>query len=261
MNDSRENTDLPRAALVTGGAQRIGRAIALALADAGWAVAIHHRSSAGEAEDLANAIRARGGKATALAADLAREDETASLVERAQAALGPLGALVNNASVFERDEALDVTRESWDQHMEVNLRAPFVLSQEFARRLPAGRKGAIVNLLDQRVWNLTPHFTSYTLSKTGLWALTRTLALALAPAIRVNGVAPGPVLPSSRQTQAQFDAQARATPLGRATPPEEIAAAVLFLLAAPSVTGQMLALDGGQHLHWAPPSGDAIGEE
>ena len=168
--------------------------------------------------------------------------------------------LVNNASLFERDEVLTATRDSWDQHMEVNLRAPFVLSQDFARQLPGGAAGHIVNILDQRVRNLTPHFTSYTLSKSGLWTLTRTLALALAPRIRVNGVAPGPVLPSPRQTQAQFDAQARATPLGRATAPEEIAAAVLFLLAAPSVTGQMLALDGGQHLNWSTP-GSGAGDE
>lgn len=252
---------MPRTALVTGASRRIGRAISLALAEAGWAVAIHHRESAAEAEALAAEIRAAGGRAATVAADLAVEAEVSRLLPAAEAALGPVGALVNNASVFERDEALDATRASWDLHMEVNLRAPFVLCQALAARLPAGAAGAIVNILDQRVWNLTPHFTSYTLSKAGLWALTQTLALALAPRIRVNGVAPGPVLPSPRQSQAQFDAQARATPLGRATPPAEIAQAVLFLLAAPAVTGQMLALDGGQHLNWAPASGAAASDE
>lgn len=242
---------VPRAALVTGGAQRIGRAIALALADDGWAVAVHHRRSHAAAELLVAEIAARGGRAVALAADLAREAETAALVPQAIASLGPLGCLVNNASVFERDEALDATRESWDRHVEVNLRAPFVLMQELARRLPPECSGCIVNILDERVWNLTPHFVSYTLSKAGLWALTRTMALALAPRIRVNGIGPGPTLPSPRQSEEQFRRQCALMPLRRGTTPEEIAAALRFILAAPAMTGQMIALDGGQHLGWA----------
>jgi NAD(P)-dependent dehydrogenase (short-subunit alcohol dehydrogenase family) len=253
--------DGPKAALVTGAARRIGAAIARALARAGWAIAIHHHESDAEAGALADEIRGTGGTAATLAADLAVEDEAAALIGRARDALGPLGLLVNNASVFERDEALTATRESWDRHMAVNLRAPFVLTQAFVRQLSEGARGNVVNILDQRVENLTPHFTSYTLSKSGLWTLTRTLALALAPRVRVNAIGPGPVLPSPRQTRAQFDAQVRATPLGRATAPEEIARAVLFLLEAPSVTGQMLALDGGQHLNWSPVSGKAPTEE
>jgi NAD(P)-dependent dehydrogenase (short-subunit alcohol dehydrogenase family) len=253
--------DGPKAALVTGAARRIGAAIARTLAGAGWAVAIHHHESDADAAALADAIRGAGGTATTLAADLAVEDDVTALVGRARDALGPLGLLVNNASVFERDEALTATRESWDRHMAVNLRAPFVLTQAFVRQLPDGATGNVVNILDQRVENLTPHFTSYTLSKSGLWTLTRTLALALAPRVRVNAIGPGPVLPSPRQTRAQFDAQARATPLGRATAPEEIARTVLFLLEAPSVTGQMLALDGGQHLNWSPVSGKAPTDE
>ncbi|TAN55869.1 MAG: SDR family NAD(P)-dependent oxidoreductase, partial [Magnetospirillum sp.] len=158
---------MPRAALVTGAARRIGRAVALDLAEAGFAVAIHYSRSAGEAQAVAAEIIGRGGMAVALAADLAREDEAASLATRASLALGPLGVLVNNASTFERDDALGATRESWDLHMEVNLRAPFVLTQAFARQLPEGGEGVVVNLLDQRVWNLTPHFTTYTLSKAG----------------------------------------------------------------------------------------------
>jgi NAD(P)-dependent dehydrogenase (short-subunit alcohol dehydrogenase family) len=242
----------PRAALVTGAGKRLGRAIALALAEAGHAVAVHYGAAAGDAEAVVAEIAKGGGRALALGADLAQEDEVAGLIGRAAEALGPLDVLVNNASVFERDEVPDVTRASWDRHMEVNLRAPFVLAQDFARQLPRGAGGNIVNILDQRVENLTPHFISYTLSKTGLWTLTRTLALALAPNIRVNAVGPGPVLPSPRQSQAQFDAQARATPLGHAVTPREIAEAVVFLLAAPSVTGQMIAVDGGQHLNWSP---------
>lgn len=244
---------IPRAALVTGAAKRIGAAIARALAADGWAVALHYGASAGAAEDLAAEIAAGGGCAVPVRADLAKEAETETLISRAGEALdAPLGVLVNNASAFERDEVPDVTRESWDRHMEVNLRAPFVLSQQLARALPEGAGGAIVNILDQRVENLTPHFVSYTLSKSGLWTLTRTLALALAPRIRVNGVGPGPVLPSPRQSDAQFRAQARATPLGHGADPGEIADAVRFLLAAPSVTGQMIAVDGGQHLNWSP---------
>ncbi|MGE5146157.1 MAG: SDR family oxidoreductase, partial [Candidatus Eiseniibacteriota bacterium] len=184
-----------------------------------------------------------------------------ALIGRAVAALGPLGLLVNNAAVFERDEALTVTRASWDRHMETNLRAPFVLTQEFARQLPEPLTGCVVNLLDQRVWNLTPHFTSYTLTKAGLWTLTRTLALALAPRIRVNGVGPGPTLPSPRQDEAQFARQAASTPLGRGTTPEEIYAAIRFLLAAPAITGQMIAVDGGQHLGWAQGGIAAIVDE
>ena len=158
--------------------------------------------------------------------------------------------LVNNASIFENDLVSTVTRESWDRHLAVNLRAPFVLMQEFAARLPPDCGGLIVNMLDERVWNLTPYFVSYTLSKAGLWTLTQTMALALAPRIRVNAIGPGPTLPSPRQSTEQFAAQCRAMPLQRGTSPDEIAAALRFILAAPAMTGQMIALDGGQHLGW-----------
>ena len=241
---------MPKAALVTGAAQRIGAAIAKRLAADGWAVAVHHRSSREAADALAAEIARSGGRAVALAADLSREAELEALVRRAADALGPLGALVNNASVFERDEALTVTRDSWDRHVETNLRAPFVLMQLFARQLPAECGGAIINILDERVWKLTPHFVSYTLSKAGLWTLTQTMALALAPRIRVNGIGPGPTLPSPRQSEEQFRRQWTSMPLGRGTTPEEIAEAARFILAAPAMTGQMIALDGGQHLLW-----------
>lgn len=245
---------LPRTALITGAGRRIGRAVALDLAEAGFAVAVHYSRSADEARAVVSQIAGRGGKAIALPADLTHEDETATLVARATAALGPVGVLVNNASTFERDDALGATRESWDLHMEVNLRAPFVLTQDFARQLPEGGDGVVINLLDQRVWNLTPHFTTYTLSKAGLWTLTQTLALALAPRIRVVAIGPGPALPSTRQTEEQFTAQAAALPLGRGTSPEEVCRTIRFLLATPSITGQMIALDGGQHLSWATGS-------
>lgn len=243
---------IPRAALVTGGARRLGRAAVLALAEAGFAVAIHCRSSGDDAEAVAEAARARGVRACVLRADLADEAAVAALAPEAAAALGPLGVLVNNASAFERDEWHDATRSSWDAHMEPNLRAPFVLTQAFARALPDAADGCVVNLLDQRVWSLTPHFVSYTVSKAALWALTQTMALALAPRIRVNAVGPGPALPSARQTEEGFARQAASVPLGRGTSPEEVARAILAILSLPSLTGQMLALDGGQHLQWSP---------
>lgn len=240
---------IPKRVLVTGAAQRVGRAIAEAFGQAGWTVGIHYRGSQEPAVDLATSI---GGGAAAVQADLGIEEEAQSLIETTAKALGgPIGVLVNNASEFEYDSAATATRASWDRHMEANLRAPFVLTQALERQLPTAATGAVVNIIDQRVWNLTPHFTTYTLSKAGLWTLTQTLALALAPRIRVNAIGPGPTLPNPRQSPEKFDRQARSVPLGRATDPVEIADAALYLVNAPSVTGQMLALDGGQHMGWA----------
>jgi NAD(P)-dependent dehydrogenase (short-subunit alcohol dehydrogenase family) len=252
---------MPRAALVTGAAQRIGRAIALTLAADGWAVAVHYRASRAAADALVTEIARAGGQAVALAADLADEGAVTELVPRAVAALGPLGCLVNNASSFENDTVVTATRASWDEHIEVNLRAPLVLMQGFAAQLPDAASGAIINMLDQRVWSLTPYFVSYTVSKAGLWTLTQTMALALAPRIRVNGIGPGPTLPSPRQSEEQFARQCAAVPLRRGTSPEEIAAAVRFILAAPAMTGQMIALDGGQHLGWGQQGAVAPPEE
>ncbi|EKV32352.1 FolM Alternative dihydrofolate reductase 1 [Caenispirillum salinarum AK4] len=250
-NTPRKPSPSPRTVLITGSAKRIGRAIALDLADHGWDVAVHYRSDPEEADAVCAEIEARGRRAVALRADLGREADVAGLVEQAAAALGPLGALVNNASVFEYDDWNGATRESWDLHMEANLRAPFVLTQAFARQVEAPNHGCVVNIIDERVWNLTPHFVTYTLSKAGLWTLTQTLALALAPRIRVNAIGPGPTLPSPRQSQEQFDAQSASMPLERGTTPEEVCDAVRFILAAPAMTGQMIALDGGQHLAWS----------
>lgn len=243
----------PKAALVTGAGRRIGREIALDLARSGWAVAVHYHRSEEDAVAVRDEIRRHGGTAVAIGADLLSEDETGRLVGAAVEQLGPLGCLVNNASTFEPDTVETATLATWESHMSVNLRAPFVLSQAFARQLPEGATGSILNILDERVWNLTPNYLTYTVSKAGLWALTRTLALGLAPRIRVNGIGPGATLASVHQTPEAFAEQAARTPLGRGTTPEEIAAAVRFLLSAPAVTGQMLALDGGQHLGWAFP--------
>lgn len=243
-------TSIPRAALVTGSAQRIGRGIALALAEAGFDVAVHCRSSRDAGLATCEAIQRLDRRATLLQADLADEAQTQTLLPAATAALGPIGVLVNNASPFERDEWQDATRVSWDAHIEPGLRAPFVLTQQFAHALPAGAEGVVVNMLDQRVWSITPHFVSYTVAKAGLWALTQSMALALAPRIRVNGIGPGPALANTRQTAEQFDRQSASVPLRHGTTPEEIARAVLAILALPGMTGQMLALDGGQHLQW-----------
>ncbi len=244
--------NIPKAALITGAARRLGRATALALAGEGFAIAIHYNQSRADAETLRDEIAALGGRSTLVQADLAVEAQVQAVLSAAEAALGPIGVLVNNASVFERDEWNDATRESWDAHFEPNLRAPFVLSQHLARALPEAANGLIVNLLDQRVLSLTPHFMSYTLTKAALWTLTQTMALALAPRIRVNGIGPGPAVPSPRQSAEQFAKQASSVPLRHPTSPEEVARAVLALLHLPSVTGQMLALDGGQHLQWSP---------
>lgn len=253
--------DIPKTALVTGAGQRIGRTIALDLARHGFAVAVHYRRSRAEADAVVAEIAGAGGRAVALKADLADEADSAGLVPRAAAALGPLGCLINNASLFESDTALTATRQSWDAHMDVNLRAPFVLAQAFARQVPADGHGAVINIIDQRVWRLTPHFTTYTLSKAGLWTLTRTLAMGLAPRIRVNAIGPGPTLPSARQTPEQFEGQCAAMPLRHGTSPDEIAAAIRFILTAPSMTGQMIALDGGQHLGWAQPRHEDMPDE
>ena len=255
MTDNRPEI-APTTALVTGAATRIGRAIALGLAAEGWTVAVHYRRSESEASEVVDLIRGNGGRAAPAQADLSVEAEAAALLPSVHRTVGPVGCLVNNASEFERDEIGDMSRTSWDLHLETNLRAPALLMQDMGRLLPDGRNGAIVNLLDQRVLNLTPHFVGYTVSKAALWTLTRTMALALAPRIRVNAIGPGPTLPSKRQSQADFDRQIGKLPLRCAGTPQEIAAAIRFILAMPSMTGQMIALDGGQHLGWAQPRED-----
>jgi NAD(P)-dependent dehydrogenase (short-subunit alcohol dehydrogenase family) len=249
----------PGNALITGGAKRIGRAIALGLASEGWGIAVHYRGSPEDATATVKEITDAGGRAVALQADLAEMGALNPLVATASDTLGPLTALVNNASLFADDDLETLTPESWATHMDTNLRAPLFLAQAFAQQLPAETQGNIINMIDQRVWRLTPRFLSYTSSKAGLWTLTQTLAQALAPKIRVNGIGPGPTLSNDRQSDLDFQAQAQATLLQRQITPEEIWAAIRFILAAPALTGQMIALDSGQHLAWETP--DAVGPE
>jgi NAD(P)-dependent dehydrogenase (short-subunit alcohol dehydrogenase family) len=242
-----------KAALITGAAKRIGRAMAMALAADGWDIAVHCHKSIGEAAKLVDEMRRLGRKAVAIDGDLASRDTPKRLIKKAKGMLGSLTLLINNASLFEPDEASSVTMAEWDAHQAVNLRAPVFLAQAFAAQLPAPQHGNIINLIDQRVWKLNPQYFAYTASKGGLWVVTQTMAQAFAPRIRVNAIAPGPTLANVRMRAKEFEKLKRLTPLQRGTSPEEIAAAVKFILAAPAMTGQMIALDGGQHLAWQTP--------
>lgn len=247
----------PQTVLITGAARRIGRALSLDLAVHGWAVAVHYHRSADEAAAVVHEIHAQGGRAETVRADLGDIDQIKNLIPQTTAKLGPLTCLINNASLFEHDDVDTLTQESWDGHLNINLRAPAFLAQSFAAQLPDNTPGNIINVIDQRVWRLTPRFLSYTISKAGLWTLTRTLAQSLAPRIRVNAIGPGPTLANERQTPRHFEHQKQATILKRGTTPEEICEAVRFILAAPAMTGQMIALDSGQHLAWETP--DIVG--
>lgn len=250
-------------ALVTGAGKRLGREMALYLARRGYDVAVHYAASRKEAEAVVKEITAMGRKAVALRADLLIETQVEKLVPMAVQGLGgPLTVLINNASIFEYDTVATVTRKSWDRHMESNLRAPLVLTQAFAAQVPAPKLddhgepvagGMVLNMIDQRVHKLTPEFLSYTLAKMGLWALTRTTAQGLAPRVRVNGIGPGPTLQGARQSDESFVTQRGATILKRGANPADITAALGFFLDSPAVTGQMICVDGGQHLGWKTP--------
>jgi NAD(P)-dependent dehydrogenase (short-subunit alcohol dehydrogenase family) len=255
-------TGKPRA-LVTGAARRLGRAMALDLAATGWDVAIHYRDSTGPAEETAAEARALGANATTLRTDLLSEDQTGDLIARAAEALGgPLSLLINNASLFENDHVATTTRQSWDRAIELNLRAPVRLTQDFAAQAPRAEADAngepvaracIINMLDQRVWKPTPHFMSYSLAKSALHSFTRTAAQALGPHVRVNAIGPGPTLMAEREQPGHFARQRGACILGRGSDPEDIVAAMQFILTCKAFTGQMLAIDGGQHLIWQTP--------
>jgi NAD(P)-dependent dehydrogenase (short-subunit alcohol dehydrogenase family) len=244
----------PGAAIVTGAGGRLGRAMAEALGADGWHVCVHYRGSKTGAEDTVAVIRKAGGRAEILACDLANEADRNGFVARAANLIGrPVTLLVNSASSFSDDRAIEHSRDDWDAHIEPNLRAPIHLAQQLAREIPAEMKGLVVNLIDQRVWRLTPQFFTYTLSKAALWQATITMAQALAPNIRVNGIGPGPTLKSVYQSEAEFEAEAAATLTGEGSSPEEIVRALRYLVSATSVTGQMIAADGGQHLLWQTP--------
>lgn len=241
-------------ALVTGAGRRLGRALALAAAAAGYDVLVHVREEA-QGRETAREVEALGRRARIAACDLA---DTEALPGLFTAPASPVTLLVNSASLFSDDRLATATAETLDAHHQVNLRAPVLLAQAFAAALPGDRQGLIVNIVDQRVWRLTPQYFSYTLSKAALWAATQSLAQALAPRIRVNAIGPGPTLPSIHQAPGEFEAEAAAVPLGHGATPEEIGAALRYLIDAPSVTGQMIAIDGGQHLAWRTP--DVIGD-
>ena len=257
------------AALITGGAQRLGAAMTRYLAARGYAVAIHYNSSSGEADALVAELNGQGVNAVALQADLLDEAATETLVARATAALGqPLTCLINNASIFEYDTLQSATRESWDRHIGSNLRAPYVLTQAFAAQAPAALRderdeplanSLIINMIDQRVRKLTPEFSTYTIAKMGLWALTQTAAQGLAPAVRVNAIGPGPTMQGARQTASHFARQRENTVLQRGSNPADITAALGYFLDAAAITGQLLCVDGGQHLSWQTP--DVLGVE
>lgn len=244
-------------ALVTGAAKRIGKALALHLAGQGFCVTVHYNNSEAEAQQVVADIQAEGGKATAIQADLADMKAVKRLEAQAAAQFGPITLLLNNASTFESDEIGSITAESWNHHLQPNLQAPVFLAQAMAARLPKDEKGLIINMIDQRVWALTPRYMSYTLSKAALWSATQTLAQALAPNIRVNGIGPGPTLSNARQSDSDFQAQVNATILKVQPQLSEITAAIDFIRNAPSMTGQMIALDSGQHLAWETP--DVVG--
>ena len=240
-----------KTALITGGAQRVGKSICIGLAKAGYAVAVHYNNSLDSAAKLVSDIETAGGKAIALGADLQSAQDTGTLIQRAAKELGPIGLLINNASVFEEDSPANLDPDLWNRHFDIHVRAPVTLAGEFAKQ--GLDEGLIVNIIDERVHKLTPNFTSYTLSKSALWTATQTLAQALAPAIRVNAIGPGPTLPSIRQSQQDFDNQVSTLLLQRAPALDEFVDTILYFARAKSVTGQMIALDGGQHLGWQTP--------
>lgn len=253
-------TPIKPTVLVTGSARRIGRALALDFGRRGWQVAVHAHTSKADAAAAVDEIKASGGAAAAVIADLADHTAVKRMVDEVMQRFGPMTCLINNASLFLYDDVATLGEDLWDRHMAINLKAPVFLAKAMAENLPSGVAGNVINIIDQRVWKPTPHFFSYAASKAGLWAVTQTLAQALAPRIRVNAIGPGPALKSIHQAASDFEIQAKSTLLGRGTTPEEIAAAVRFILDAPAMTGQMIALDGGQHLAWATPDvGDGRG--
>lgn len=240
----------PKVALVTGAADRVGAALAKQLAAEGYAVIVHYRQSADKSAAVVAAIQAAGGRAAAVQADLAVRAERAGLMAAAGEPFGPLTVLVNCASLFEPDSVADIDEALWDAHFAVHAEAPVFLARDFAAQLPPGADGNIVNIIDERVLHLSPAYFSYTLSKATLWTATQTLAQSLAPRIRVNAIGPGPTIAPPNQPPDYLEKARARLPLQRAADPEGIADGLMAILSLSSMTGQMLALDGGQHLEW-----------
>ncbi|TDH38911.1 SDR family oxidoreductase [Pseudohoeflea suaedae] len=245
--------DTSTIALVTGAGKRIGRAIALDLAVHGFKVAVHANTSKHDAEETASMIRDAGGKAEVFLGDLTKADVPAKLMAAVTESLGAPRLVINNASIFEADFADEFDGELFDRHMAVHVKAPALLAASMAKALAKDVDGLVVNMIDQRVKRLTPNFFSYTLSKSALWTATRTMAMAYAPKIRVNAIGPGPTLKSSRQSDAEFARQVEKVPLERSPELGEFGATIRYFWANKSITGQMIALDGGQHLAWETP--------
>jgi len=236
------------ACLVTGAARRIGAGITETLANAGWTVVAHYGGSDDEAEKLAARLAEEGARAMPLKADLANDAEIMGLVPQATEMAGePLSLLVNNASDFSEDHLGTLDPANWDHHMAVNLKAPALLSQAFAAQVPEATRGLIVNLLDQKLWNLNPDFFSYTISKIGLRGVTEMMAKALAPQVRVCGIAPGITLPSTHQSQEHFEKAHTQNPLQHGATIEDITRTLMFLIDSPAISGQTILVDSGQH--------------
>ena len=243
----------PGVALITGGSKRIGKKKKKKLSSLGWKVVIHYNSSAHDAKDLEKKINKSGGYASAIKADLNNLRAVRELIPRAEKKFGKISTLINNASIFEDDTIENLTSKSWDLHNNINLKAPLFLSQVFSKHLPDKHPGVIINLIDQRVSFPRPDFISYSSSKQSLLWLTKTLAQALSPHIRVCAIGPGPTLRGSRQSKIDFENQCNSVPLGIGSSTNEITQAIQFILNAPSFTGQMITLDGGEHLDWIKP--------
>ena len=248
--------------LITGAGKRIGASIAASLAANNWNIALHYNTSEKETYTLSTELEKKYNiKTVCVQADLSDLKQVKNIISTASKQLGNINCLINNAASFEYDSINSLSSNSWDLHINTNIRAPLFLSQSFVKNISKNSKGNIINIIDQRVWNLTPHFMTYTLSKTALWTLTQTLALALSPNIRVNAIGPGPTIKSKMQTNEEFKEQYQRMPLSVPTSLEEINQFINLILESPSLTGQMIALDGGQHLGWAQTAKNKFKED
>ena len=253
MNAIHIKSMTPGVAIVTGGSKRIGKSIVKKLSFLGWKVIIHYNSNKNDALSLQKEIQKKGGAASIIKANLNSSKATEELISKSEKKFGKLTLLVNNASIFENDSVHSLTIDTWDIHNNVNTKAPLLLSQSFAKLLPKKEPGVIINIIDQRVFSPRPDFISYSSSKNSLFWLTKVLAQALSPKIRVCAIGPGPTLKGARQTDNDFKNQSQSVPLGNGSSPEEISQAIEFILNASSFTGQMITLDGGEHLDWIKP--------